>query len=73
MREVTIANIIKLISNDNMNKKFTIFKLVENGKRLNENHDLQNISYYSHSVPRSFNFLALVKVFSNWCNNFSGG
>ncbi|CAI4980444.1 AVN_HP_G0114650.mRNA.1.CDS.1 [Saccharomyces cerevisiae] len=80
MREVTIANIIKLISNDNINKQLpTVLReciwclgefstLVENGNDLIKIMT-ENISYYSHSVQEVL-ILALVKVFSNWCNNF---
>ncbi|AJW07785.1 Apl5p [Saccharomyces cerevisiae YJM1273] len=80
MREVTIANIIKLISNDNINKQLpTVLReciwclgefstLVENGNDLIKIMT-ENISYYSHSVQEVL-ISALVKVFSNWCNNF---
>ncbi|CAI1749709.1 hypothetical protein SEUBUCD646_0P00930 [Saccharomyces eubayanus] len=79
MREVTITNIIKLISEESINRQLpTIMReciwclgefsaLVENGDDLIKVM-IGNTGYYSHSVQEVL-ILALLKIFSNWCNN----
>ncbi|CAI4052612.1 hypothetical protein N7582_005517 [Saccharomyces uvarum] len=79
MREVTITNIIKLVSNESINRQLpTILReciwclgefstFVENGNDLIKVM-IGNTSYYSHSVQEVL-ILALLKIFSNWCNN----
>ncbi|CAI4052905.1 Apl5p SKDI_16G0820 [Saccharomyces kudriavzevii IFO 1802] len=79
MREVTITNIIKLVSNDSINRQLsTILReciwclgefstFIENGDDLIKVM-IGNSGYYSHDVQEVL-ILALVKIFSTWCNN----